>query len=168
MLRRLREEARAASARDALADVLKAFDRNELLTYASAIAFQVFFALIPLMLFALAVMAGLGLSDVWTSDIAPDVRDSVSPAAFTLINDTVTKVLSSRQIFWLTIGAVITVWEMSGATRAIMDVFDRIYECDRKRSFFERYKVSILLSIAAGVLILAAVALVQLVPLVVD
>jgi membrane protein len=168
MLGRLRDEARAISAKDALKELIKAFDRNDLLTFASAIAFQVFFALIPLMLFALALMAGLGLSDVWEQDWAPEIRDSVSPAAFTLINDTVTKVLSEKQFFWLTIGGVITVWEMSGATRAIMDVFDRIYEVDHKRTLRERYTASILLSIGAGVLILATVAVVQLGPLVVD
>src|SRR5215216_5524544 len=168
MLRRLRDEARAISARDAIKELLGAYSRNDLLTFASAIAFQVFFALIPLMLFALALMAGLGLSDVWSEDIAPDLRDQVSPAAFTLIDDTVSKVLESKQLFWLSVGAVITVWEMSGATRAIMDVFDRIYDAERKRSFRERYTVSIALSIAAGILILAAAAAVQLLPLVLE
>src|SRR5215212_8431543 len=157
MLARLRDEARAISAKDALKELLEAFARNDLLTFASAIAFQVFFALIPLALFALALMAGLGMSDVWSQDIAPDVRESVSPAAYTLIDDTVSKVLESKQAFWLTIGAAITIWEMSGATRGIMDVFDRIYDAERKRSFRERYQVSIVLSIAAGTLILGAV-----------
>jgi membrane protein len=168
MLGRVRDEARAISAREAVKELLKAFERNDLLTFASAIAFQVFFALIPLALFALALMSGLGLSDVWSRDIAPDLRESASPAAYTLIDDTVRKVLSEKQFFWLTIGAVITIWEMSGATRAIMDVFDRIYESDRRRSFRERYAVSIVLSIAAGALILAAAAAIQLAPLAVD
>src|SRR5215212_11751109 len=151
MLARLRDEARAISAKDALKELLEAFARNDLLTFASAIAFQVFFALIPLALFALALMAGLGLSDVWSQDWAPQIQDKVSPAAFTLIKDTVGKVLSGKQLFWLTFGAVITIWEISGATRAIMDVFDRIYDSERKRSLRERYAVSIALSIAAGV-----------------
>ena len=168
MLGRLRAEARAISAKDALKELVRAFDRNDLLTFASAIAFQVFFALIPLMLFALALLSGLGLSDVWKQDMAPALRDSVSPAAFTLIDDTATKVLSEKQFFWLTIGGVIAVWEMSGATRAIMDVFDRIYEVEDKRTLRERYTASILLAIAAGLMILAAVAVVQLAPLVVE
>jgi membrane protein len=168
MLARLRAEARVMSVKDLVRQVLRCFERNDLLTFASAISFQVFFALIPLACFALALLAGLGLSDVWSQDWAPELRDHVSPAAFTLIDDTVRKVLSSKQLFWMTLGAVITIWEISGATRAIMDVFDRIYCCERRRGFKERYTVSILLSIASGVAILGAVAVTQIVPLMIE
>src|SRR3712207_7946459 len=54
------------------------------------------------------------------------------------------------------------------STRAIMDVFDRIYGAEHKRSFKQRYAVSIVLSIAAGLLLLAAVAVVQLGPVLLD
>ena len=168
MLRRLREEARAISAKDALRELLKGFERNDLLTFASAIAFQVFFALIPLLLFGLALMSALGLDGVWTGDLAPKLERNATPAAFAVIDDTVTKVLTGKQFWWLTVGAALTIWEMSGATRAIMDVFDRIYGSERRRSFKQRYAVSIVLSIAAGLMILAAVAVVQLGPLLVE
>jgi membrane protein len=168
MLRRLRDEARAISARDALKQLLDAYNRNDLLTFASAIAFKVLFALIPFALFGLALMSSLGLSEVWSEDLAPTIEDSVSPAAYELIDDSAKNVLESRQLFWLTAGALIAVWEISGATRAIMDVFDRIYGADRERSFGERYRVSIVLSLASAALILAAVAVIELVPLVVD
>jgi membrane protein len=168
MLARLRQEARALSVKDAAREILKAFERNDLLTYASAISFQVFFALIPLMLFGLAVLSGVGLQEIWTHDAAPKLKDSMSPAAFQVVNETVQKVLKEKQVFWATIGAVIAVWEMSGAARAVMGVFDRIYSSDRKRDFKERYLVSILLSIGAGSLLLGAVAAVELGRLVVD
>src|SRR4051812_5859440 len=121
MLSRLREEARAMSPREMVKELLSAFDRNDVLTFASALAFRVAFGLIPLALFALAVMSAIGLSDVWSQDWAPTIKEHVSPAAFTLIDDTVTKVLSGKQVFWLTFGAVITVWEISGGVRGIMD-----------------------------------------------
>jgi membrane protein len=158
-LGRMRDEARAIDAKDAAKGVLTAFDRNGLLTYASAIAFQVFFALIPLALFVFGLLGGLGLEEVWSREVVPDLRDSTSPAAFTVIDDTVDQVLGEQQVFWMTIGAVITVWKMSGATRAIMDAFDGIYECRRERSTRERYVRSILLSLATGLLILSTVAL---------
>ena len=168
MFRRVWAEAREISAKDGLRELSAAFGRNDLFTFASAIAFQVFFALIPLMLFALALLSALGLEEIWTNDLATKLDDSASPAAFAVIDDTVTKVFKERQFFWLTLGAGLTIWKMSGATRSIMDVFDRIYDSDRERSMRERYAVSIGLSIASGLCILAAVAVVQLGPLLVD
>jgi membrane protein len=159
------DQLRALTPREAAREILRAYARNDLLTYASAIAFQIAFALIPFMLFALGVMGGLGLQDVWGEHVVPHLRESLSPPAFELIDDTARTVLSHQQTFWITAGAVITVWEISGGVRAVMGVFDRIYECERKRSAKERYLVSISLAAGCGLLILAAVALVDLVPL---
>jgi membrane protein len=157
-LGRLRDEFRAVPARDLVREVLRCYSRNDLLTYASAIAFQVFFALIPLLLFACGLLGFTGLKTVWTDDVAPKLYDSTSVAAYTLINHTVVRVLSREALFWVTIGFVIAVWEMSGAMRAVMGVFDRIYGSRRKRGFRERYVTSILLAVATGALLLASVA----------
>jgi membrane protein len=145
-------------------DVIDRWSDTDLLTYGSAIAFQVLFALIPLTLFALGLMGFLGLQDLYEQHVVPELNHSLSPAAFSVVNDTVSKVLGAKQFFWITIGAVVTVWEMSGAMRAVMQIFDRIYESERERSFRERYTTSILLAIGAGLLILAAVAVQQLLP----
>lgn len=165
--RRLREEARTATARGVVKDVLRGYADNDLLTYGSAIAFQMLFALIPLTLFGLGLFGFFGLEDVYEKDMVPTLRDSTSPAMFEVIDSTVRKILESKQGFWITIGAVITVWEMSGAMRAIMGVFDSIYDCERERGFRERYTVSILLAIGTGTLLIAAVAVNQLGPVLV-
>jgi membrane protein len=145
-------------------EVLARWRETDLLTYGSAVAFQVLFALIPLALFALGLMGFLGLQDLYAEHVAPDLKDSVSPAAFEVIDSTVRKVLGAKQFFWITAGALIAVWEMSGAMRAVMQVFDRIYAAPRERDFRERYTTSILLALGAGLLLLAAVAVVQLLP----
>jgi membrane protein len=149
-------------------DVVGRWRDTDLLTYGSAIAFQVLFALIPLALFGLGLMGFLGLQDVYSDDVRPELEKSMSPAAYSVVDDTVRKVLESQQFFWITAGLVIAIWEMSGAVRAIMQIFDRIYRSERERAFRERYTTSILLAIGAGALLLAAVAVAQLVPRVVD
>src|SRR3954451_3057790 len=111
MLRRLLDESRAMSLREAVKEVAAAFDRNDLLTFASALAFRIAFALIPLALFALALMAAFGMSDVWSQQWAPSLAPHMSSSAFQLLTQTVDKVLSGKQLFWLTLGAGITVWE---------------------------------------------------------
>jgi membrane protein len=145
-------------------DVLKRWSETDLLTYGSAIAFQVLFALIPLALFGLGLMGFLGLQDLYHDHVVPELEKSLSPAAFSVVDDTVSRVLGAKRFFWITAGAVVTIWEMSGAMRAVMQVFDRIYASERERSFRERYVTSILLAVAAGVLLIAAVAVTQLLP----
>lgn len=143
--------------RPAVRAIVTGYAENDLLTYASAIAFQVFFALIPLCLFALGAIGFLQLDEVWRQAIAPEIRPNVSPAAFTVIEDTVNAVLGQRQLFWITFGAAISVWEISGAMRAIMGVFNSIYGVEDQRSFWRRIVVSCALAAVAGVLVLAAV-----------
>ena len=155
---RLRAQARELTAREAVKEVLAAYARNDLLTVASAISFQVLFALIPFVLFGLALLGALQLEGLWTDHVAPDLRESASPAAFTVLDDTVRRIFGSRQVFWITAGAVITVWEISGAMRGVMGVLDRIYCVERERGFKERYWTSIWLSVAVGLLLLAAFA----------
>src|SRR3954451_13431958 len=114
-LGRLRDEARTMSLREAVKEVAAAYARNDLLTYANAIAFQVLFALVPLLLFAFGLLGFFGLERLWSEDVVPDLSRQVSPAAFQLINSTVSKVLNQQQLFWVTIGMAIAIWKMSGA-----------------------------------------------------
>src|SRR5215207_477333 len=55
-------------------DVVSGMEEHDLLTSASAIAFQVMTALIPIALLALSVMGFLQLGDVWTDELAPQAK----------------------------------------------------------------------------------------------
>jgi membrane protein len=160
--RRIHDEVRAVSAGDAVRGVLRGYDEHDVLTFASAIAFQILFAIIPLALLGLGLLGGLGLEEQWTSEWGPKVRESVSEPVYQVVDDTVRRIVEERRVFWMTAGGVIAAWEISGATRGVMDAFDRIYGSSRKRSFAERLRVSLLLGVGVAVLILAAVAAVIL------
>jgi len=167
LARRLLREARAQPLSDLIRLLTRAFRDNDLLGAASAISFQLCFALIPAALFGLGVLGGSGLSSVWTDDLAPKLRGATSPAAYEVIDQTVRRILGERQLFWLTFGALLAVWKLSSAVRRIMDVLDRTYGGHRRRSGRERLRVSVQLAVAAGLLVLAALAVVQVLPLLV-
>jgi membrane protein len=166
--RRVREEAHDADRRAVVGALNASYRDNDLLTYASAISFQVFFALIPLLLFALGLIGFLSLQDAWQQDIAPEIQANVSSAAYKVINDTVRHVLNQKQLFWATFGALLAVWEISGAVRAVMQVFNRIYGVEETRPFWKRMRVSLWLAAATGGLLLAAVAIIRFVPFLFD
>jgi membrane protein len=146
-------------------EMLDGFERNDLLTYASAISFQVLTAIVPFMLFGLGVLGFLKLGSVWRADLAPDVRNSVSHASYVVINNTVNHVIEKKQLFWLTGGFVLALWQVSGAVRAVMGALDGIYDCRRHRPFKERYVLSAWLSVAVGACLVASFAVARFVPL---
>jgi membrane protein len=127
-------------------------------------SFQLFFALIPLALFAVGLLGLLGMSEVWKSDVAPEVESKVSPAAFTVINDTVTQALEHKQLFWVTLGAALVVWEVSGAMRATMQVLNRVYDVEEERPFKRKLLHSIVLAAVVSALLLLAAACTRLGP----
>src|SRR3954447_21272553 len=115
-------------------DVSDGFGEHELLLYASAISFRLLFALPPLLLFSFGLLGFLDLAEVWRQDIAPDVHAAVSADVFRVVDDTVNRVLSEQQVFWATAGALIALWEVSGAVRVTMRALNRIYEAEEERA----------------------------------
>src|SRR3954462_2933349 len=109
MIGGLLREARALKPREAWHEILRGFEENDLLTYASAISFQIFFALIPLALLGLGLLGAFGLTDVWSADVAPKLRHTASPSGYKLIDETVRAVLEQKQLFWASAGALIAV-----------------------------------------------------------
>lgn len=142
--------------REATHEVSRAFHERDLLTFASAIAFQVFYAIIPLVLFGLGMLGGLGLEEQWTREWAPTAREAMSAPAFQIVDDTIRNVLGGHQAFWILAGAALAIWKVSATMRAIMDVFDRIYESRRERTFAERMRDSLVLGAAVAALLLSA------------
>jgi membrane protein len=154
--------------RETAEELVKGFKENDLLTYASAISFQIISAMIPFALFVLGLIGFFDLNQVWKTNLAPDVQANVSPAAFSFINDTVNRVLAAKQLFWVTLGAGVFLWELSGATRAVMGVFDNVYCAERERPFWQRMRISFALALAVSACFLAALVVVRFMPLLWD
>jgi membrane protein len=165
---RVRDAAATLSPREALAAIVAGFRAHRLTIQASAIAFRAFLALIPLLLFGFGLLGLFGAEEVWRQDIAPDLRGGVSDAAFTLIDDAVVNVLTEKQLFWVTLGALVAVWEVSGIVRANALILDAVYEVREERSARQRFLLSFAVAAAVIPLVLAAVLIVRLGPLALD
>jgi membrane protein len=157
--------ARAPRVRAWLREYVDAFEPNDLLTYASAIGFQILSALVPVLMFAFGLLGFLHLDGVWREQLAPDVQAAVSKPAFAVMDDAVTKALREHALFWVTAGFLIALWQVSGAVRAVMGVLNRIYDDPTERSWRRRMLVSFALALVVGGCWLAAIAAVVLTPL---
>src|SRR4051794_32530002 len=141
--------------------VLSGMEEHDLLTSASAIAFQVMTSLLPIALLVLSIMGFLQLESVWTQDLAPQVKDQVSPQVFAVLDDVARKTLGSKQGWWLTIGVVFTLWQVSGVARAVMGALSRVYGDGDDRPFVRRYAISFGLGVAVAVCVLGALVAVR-------
>jgi membrane protein len=145
-------------AREVVESVVEGFRRHRLNVYAAAIAFRVLVAVIPFSLFALGLVGLLDLSVLWLRHVGPWVQDRTSTPLFTLLDDTVNQVLTHRQVFWVTAGLALTLWEISAAVRVAMEALDRVYEVRRRRPWRVRMAVSFALGALVGALMLGALA----------
>jgi membrane protein len=146
-------------------DVVRSFQDNGLSNFASAIAFRIVLGLIPFLLFLLALLGYLDLQEVWRSDVAPELKKNASDTAFKLVDETVTQVLRQKQVWWLTAGLALTVWELAAATRVTMVALDRVFGYPRRRGLFELLPRSLALGVAMGVCVVGAIAIVRFGPL---
>ena len=106
-----------------------------------------------------------GLTEVWREDLAPDLEGSVSTAAFRVIDQAVTHVLQGEEIFWVTAGAAIAIWQVSGVVRASGQTLNRIYGVEEERPFLSELARSLATASIVAVLLLVALAIVRLGPL---
>jgi membrane protein len=140
----------SARAQELLRALIDGFEQHDLLTYASAISFQILTAIIPFLLFVLGVAGLLHLTDLWRDHLEPQIRANVSSAVFAVIENAVNNVFASRRVLWATVGGGVALWQVSGAVRAVMGALARIYGASVERSFVRRYSISFVLSIEVG------------------
>jgi membrane protein len=151
-------------ARELWRALLDGFKQHDLLTYSSAISFQILTAVVPFAMSMLALAGLLHLSGVWRNHVAPDIRPHVSAAVFSVISSAVSKVFAGRQLLWATLGGGLALWQVSGAVRAVMGAFDRIYGASLERPLIRRYLISFALAMATGACFIAATLCLVLAP----
>lgn len=140
------------------------FAEHELLTYASALAFQVLKSLIPLSLLGLALLGAVGRRDVWTKHLAPPLKARLDPPVFHAIDFAVEKIFASNSAGLIAFSAFLTVWFVSGGVRAVMSAINRIYGVRDERPLWIRWALSIGLAVCVVAGVVGAALLVEAVP----
>jgi membrane protein len=134
------------------------FAEHNLLTWASAIAFQVLVALVPLTLLVFGVLGALDESRVWKKQISPGIEGRLPKPTFDAVNYAVEKILTHATFGLLAFAAVLTVWEVSGSVRAIGGALNQIYDTKRDpRPLWLRVAISSGIAVAIGACFLGAV-----------
>ena len=130
---------------------------DDILGNAAQVAFYLTFALFPLLLFLISLL-GIILSD--KQDLQNElfgILSQVMPAsAFELVRTTLNEVTSNASGGKLTLGVLITLYSASAGIDNMRGTLNDVYDLKETRSWLRAKLTSLLLTLAIGALILAA------------
>src|SRR5919112_1282121 len=137
----------------------KEYNGEDMLYYAGALSFQVFFSLFPFLYFLLALLGSLNIPGFW--DWLLDQAHVVLPEqpGTEVVEQTVEQIRSQAQnssllSFWI----IVALWSASTGVRTIMHALNVAYDVE-ERPAWKEYLLSILYTILLAVLIIVAVGL---------
>jgi membrane protein len=132
------------------------FAEHDLLTYATAIAFRLLIALVPLTILSLALLGSFGQEHVWDDTLGPAVAGKVTPPVYAGIDDTAQRIFETPGLTLIALGVALSILDVSSGVRSSMGVLNRIYDTDEKRPKALRFGISVAIAIAVIVLFVGA------------
>jgi len=137
--------------------VWQQFMEDNLLTWASALAYSWLFAVFPFMVFLMSLLPYLPAS---TKSAAEDeihemVYAYAPPQAADTIWNNVTEILHTRHVSWSVFGLFFAAWGASRGVNMTISALDKCYELDRGRHFIRQISVSVGLTMVVATLIIA-------------
>jgi membrane protein len=135
----------------------KKISDDDILGNAAQVAFYFCFALFPLLLFLMSLF-GIILNDKQgLQDELFLILGQVMPgSAFELVKNTLNEVTSNASSGKLTLGILITLWSASAGIDKTRGTLNEVYNLKETRSWLRAKLTSLLLTVAIGILILAA------------
>ena len=128
-----------------------AFVQHNLLTYAAAMAFQMFVALLPLAFLGLALLGVFGLGHLWDDTLAPGLRGRLTPAVYHAIDSTGKQIVSTGRAATIVVATLLSAWYLAAAVRAVIEALNKIHDVVDEREWWRRGLLALGLGSAVGV-----------------
>ena len=104
----------------------------------------------PLTLLGLGVLGATGHKDVWTDRVEPAIRGRVLPGVYRGIDETVSRILDHGTGGLIAFSALLSIWYLTAAMRAVIEALNRIHDVDDDRTWLGRAAVAVALGMATG------------------
>lgn len=150
----------AALARPVFASVRK----HRLTTHATAIAYRLLVALVPLVLLGVALLGALGLEDVWTNTLAPALQSRFERPTFEAIDSSATQIMSRPKATLITFALLLLLWETSRAVRAVSNALNDVHGTSERRPWWKVTLVTLALAVAVSTLVVTSALVVIVAP----
>ena len=136
---------------------IKEFSNDDMSTYASALAYRALFSLFPFLLFLMALLGFLNLSEffAWLREQAALALPAV---AMEQVNPVIDQ-LQEQKSGLLSVGILVALWTASAGFRSLMNAMNRAYDVDEGRPSWKLMLLSLLYTIGTAVILLASAGL---------
>ncbi len=133
------------------------FSNDDMMTYAAAVSYQVFFSLFPFIIFLLALLGFLNLQPVF--DFLLQQSKAVMPqSAFGMVQGITKQVQSQASGGIMSFGVIVALWSASSAVRMAMHALNVAYDVE-DRPAWKKIPLSILYTLVLATLLIAAAGL---------
>lgn len=135
---------------------IKDFLADDMTTYAAALAYQILFSLFPFVIFLIALLGFLNLSNFF--DWLQQRAAIMLPAqAMEPVNKAIHE-LRQPQGGLLSVGIIVAIWTASSGIRAVMNALNVAYDVREGRPAWKLYPLSIIYTIGVAVMLIFAAA----------
>lgn len=126
--------------------------RDDMTSYAAALAYKFLFALFPLILFLTALLAFMHVPQTVHGIVGP-LSSLVPASVLNLLRTNIAQAIKHENPTVLSLGIVGFIWGMTGAFMELMDAFNHAYELPYpfKRTIFQRYALGVGTGIIFGI-----------------
>jgi membrane protein len=142
------------------------FMADDMMTYASALAYRALFSLFPFLLFLIAMLSFLHLENFFEW-LRGQAAMALPPEALDQVNPVIDQLQQDRSGL-LSLGVLVALWSASFGIQALMNAMNKAYDVVESRPFWKIFILSILYTIGVAVLLLMAAALMILGPQVME
>ena len=140
---------------------------DDVLGLAAQLSYYFFLALLPAILFLLAVASFFPLSNI-TDDVGRSLGPFVSPQVLELIKEQMRRLANNENGGLLTFGVAGALWSSSAALVSIVGALNRAYDIDEGRPWWKVRLIAIGLTLGVALIVLVALSLVLVGPTLAD
>jgi membrane protein len=135
------------------------FTEDDMMTYAAAIAYQMFFSLFSLVIFLISLLGILQISGFF-DQLLDQAQTALPGQAAWIVEQVIGQVRELSGIGVLSFGVIATLWSASTGVRALMHALNAAYHVEQPRPTWKRFPLSIFYAVLLMVMIIVPLGLI--------
>lgn len=128
-----------------ISEVWKRFSRDDIPGIAAQLSYFFLLSLFPFLIFLLTLVGFLPIS---ADQVLGMIRDYAPGNTMEIIEENIEVLMNQQNRGLLSIGIIGSLWAASHGIYALMKIFNRAYETEENRSFFQSRFIAIVLTVA--------------------